>query len=108
MKKGFAIFATFVVALALALVMGVNSGEAAPEINQTPVDVSALLPGDAHEPVPLAECATIKCGSCPGPKCQIDGICCHVPGNKAKNGIASCGCTADGQPVCKCDVGVPR
>ena len=66
---------------------------------------------DSPQPTPLSACAKIECGTCPGPKCKIDGICCYVPGTNGapgRDGVASCGCDAQGEPVCKCDVGQPR
>lgn len=108
MKKVYLIGGLFVMALAFTLAMGINFSAASPEIGRTPIDLSAaVIPGADQTPVPMAECAKIECGTCPGAKCKIDGICCYVP-NKPNAGVASCGCTADGEPVCKCDAGVPR
>lgn len=110
MKKGFlgaGIFALIVMVSLLAYFQpGVASTNHGDELTAT--DVAAV---ESSQPIPLAGCAKIECGACPGPNCKIDGICCWVPGANGApghDGVASCGCTAQGEPVCKCDVGQPR
>ena len=77
------------------------------EVEVTDLEDSRVAPLQ----VTNAGCAKIKCGSCPGKNCKIGGICCYVPGKggaRDKDGVASCGCNAKGEPVCSCKVGQPR
>ncbi len=106
MKKVKVMVVLFAFAAAFAMVAGIGDSQA--DTSRSAVEYEALLPGADNEPVPMAECAKIECGTCPGSNCKIDGICCHVPDDPARPGMAECGCTADGEPVCECKVGVPR
>jgi hypothetical protein len=107
MKKS--LFAAFIIAAVavFAVMMGIGNINADSEIGQTPIDWDLMAYAD-QEPVPMgSDCATIKCGDCPGPKCIIDGICCWRHDTN-QPGLASCGCGADGKSYCKCETGVPR
>jgi|GEM_PF-4455401 len=109
MKKVFVIAGVLVVMAGFAVAMVINASDASTKAKNAPCETVTVAAETNHGAVPMSECETVKCGSCPGPNCKIDGICCYVPGgSRSEVGIADCGCTADGEPVCKCIKGVPR
>jgi len=86
-----------------------------PDAAATNSDQERVAISEGTQAIPMqvtnAGCAKIQCGSCPGAKCKVKGICCYVRGTggaRDRDGVAECGCTAQGEPVCKCKVGQPR
>jgi hypothetical protein len=94
--KRYVLIAVSLAALFFAVGLSVHELVSAPTDFELICEATAYDSPPAADFSPLSNCAEVQCGVCPGPECNVDGVCC---GNSQ---VAECACTLDDLAVCSC------